>query len=159
MLDRNCNASSHFSRHQLPSFEEIKSESEACFSLTHRQGYSAKAAQKISARPVYKFAPAVPFALLTTSDERHLQFVFVDKEHFRSIVILEEDTWRSRGEVLITTEYPYDEDDGVAVDTFVCRFSKNNFVLDSADEHHLTSLASESRLAFELFLKSLPLVY
>lgn len=85
--------------------------------------------------------------------------MFVDKEHFRSIVILEEDTWRSRGEVLITTEYPYDEDDGVAVDTFVCRFSKNNFVLDSADEHHLTSLASESRLAFELFLKSLPLVY
>lgn len=127
--------------------------------LTYGKASSAEAVQNISVRPVYKFASGVPFALLTTSDESHLQLVYVDREQFRSIVILEESPWRSRGEVLVTTEYPYDEDDSVAVDTFVCQIRKNKFVLDSVDVHHLTSLALKTRLAFELFLESLSLVY
>lgn len=97
------------------------------------------------------FSTKTFLAVDPNGDRDHIMWLYVDKSFTKARIVIEQKTWDAYGEVMIDTELPDDQFDGMTVDVYQCSFIQNRCSL-MCHKRHVSELSVQTKIAFESYL-------
>ncbi len=102
----------------------------------------------------YVYSPNSDLAVDPRTDRNHLKYLCTDKSGLTVSIVLHHDAWDTQKKLMVWTQHPDDEYEGVEVDFFSVGRTKHQYVL-ICDTHKAPSVLSLlSRFRFSRTLES-----
>ena len=97
------------------------------------------------------FSTSTFLAIDPGADKDHVVWLYVDVDNTKVCIVIERSVWEISGGVMIWTELPDDEFDGMTVDDFVCCLKDQRWTL-VCQSGPISKLSIEAKNAFESYL-------
>ena len=78
--------------------------------------------------------------------------MYVDKQHTKASIVLEQRSWDATGQTMIWTELPDDQFGGMTVDVFICSHVAGQWTLTLQMKQSNSDLSETAKRSFERFL-------
>ena len=100
----------------------------------------------------YLFSINTGLAVDPLTDQKHIKWMYVDKNCTKASIVLERNSWDATGELMIWTELPDDQFGGMTVDVFICDHVAGRWMLTLQMQDSVSELSERAKSVFESFL-------
>ena len=97
------------------------------------------------------FSTSTFLAIDPGADKNHVVWLYVDRYNTKASIVIERSVWEVSGGVMIWTELPDDQFDGMTIDDFVCCLEDQRWTL-VCQSGPISKLSVEAKNAFESYL-------
>lgn len=99
------------------------------------------------------FSTKTALALDPRADANHIMWIYVDRDYTKATIAIERHAWEASGEVMIWTEMPDDQLDGMTVDVFDSSFVHDKWSM-MCHKTQVSELSVQAKNAFDSYMNN-----